>query len=786
MLKSHALAALRSFRRQPGYAALNVVGLTVGFAAAFLILFAVQDELRKDQMHSDNLYMVLRNASFDEWATIQTWTAAPQPLAEVMRTEYPEVEMAAMHRYEGPQVLAVDEQQFWSDGYWVEPAFLEMFTFPLLAGDPATALEDPDGIVLTEALVAKLFGADVAPETAMGRSVRFNDATARVTGVAADLPSTSSMEFEWLMPAAELYSRSEWLMSWENNAMSLFVTLREDADIDALNQKMSDVLVERGNVEYSTAFVQRFSDRYLRSTYENGVQAGGGITAVRMFSLIAVLLLALAGINFTNLATARATRRAGEIGVRKTMGATRGSLMQQFLSESVLMALVAFGVAIALVVGFAGPLGDMLGKELVFGTVPLWIWGGFAAVAVGVGLFAGLYPAVVLSRFSPSKVIKGGQKGGLALRRGLVVFQFAASVVLIIGTLAMAAQLRYMQTRDIGLEREGLVTMALRDGAKSEFPAFRQALLDNPSIAAVGTANSSPLMIGSSTEDVEWDGKDPSNSASFSVMSVDTDAIDALGMTMADGRAFSSEMVADSSNYILNEAAVELMGLEAPVGEQIALWEDRGEVIGVVKDFHMRPMMGETGPTIFWLASPEDSYWATAFVRPAPGQTEQALAHLEATTAAFSPAYPFDYTFLDDEFDQIYQGPRQLGSLAGLFAGIAALIAGLGLVGLAAFAAEQRRKEVGVRRVLGASVAGVVALLSRDFLLWVALACVIAIPLASLIVDRLLGTFAYRVDLGLTPFALATLGALVIALLAAGSQALRAATADPIHALRSD
>ena len=786
MLKSHALAALRAFRRQPAYTALNVVGLTVGFAAAFLILFAVQDELRKDQMHSDNLYMVLRNASFDEGRTIETWAAAPQPLAEVMRTEYPEVEHAAMMRWEGEQVLAAGDRQFWSGGYWVDPAFLEMFTFPLLAGDPATALAAPDGIVLTEALVAKLFGADAAPQAVMGKSVRFNDHTARVTGVAEDLPNTSSMEFEWLMPAAEFYARNEWVASWENNAMSLFVTLREDADIDLLNQKMSDVLVERGNVEYSTAFVQRFSDRYLHGTYENGVQAGGGITAVRMFSLIAVLLLALAGINFTNLATARATRRAGEIGVRKTMGATRGSLMRQFLSESVLMALVAFGVSIALVVGFAGPLGDIVGKELAFGTVPLWIWGGFVAVAVGVGLLAGVYPAVVLSRFSPSKVIKGGQKGGLALRRSLVVFQFAASVVLIIGTLAMAAQLRYIQTRDIGLEREGLVMMSLRDGAKSEYPAFRQALLDHPSIASIGVTNSNPLTIGSSTEDVEWDGKDPSNSASFSVMSVDTDAIDALGMTMADGRAFSPEMVADSANYILNEAAAELMGLEAPVGEQIALWEERGEVIGVVKDFHMRPMMGETAPTIFWLASPEDSYWATAFVRPAAGQTEQALAHLEATTEAFSPSYPFDYTFLDDEFDQLYQGPRQLGSLAGLFAGIAALIAALGLVGLAAFAAEQRRKEVGVRRVLGASIAGVVALLSRDFLLWVALACAIAIPVASVVVDRLLDTFAYRVDLGVTPFVLAAVGALVLALVTAGSQALRAATADPIHALRSE
>ncbi|MEO0558572.1 MAG: FtsX-like permease family protein, partial [Bacteroidota bacterium] len=391
-----------------------------------------------------------------------------------------------------------------------------------------------------------------------------------------------------------------------------------------------------------------------------------------------------------------------------------------------------------------------------------------------------------LARFNPASVLRGGRKGGMALRRGLVVFQFAASVVLIVGTLTVAAQTRFLVDRDIGLDRDGVVMMQLRDGAQENYGAFRQSLLRDPSITHVGTTNSNPLWLGSSTEEVEWDGKDPDNSASFYVMSVDTEALDALGMTLADGRAFSPELVADSSNYIVNEAAARLMGMEVPVGERLALWEDEGEIVGVVRDFHMQPAMSETEPTVLWLQAPRESSWAMAFVRIAPGRTEEALAHLQATAETYTPDTPLDYTFLDEAYSDIYQTQRQLGTIAWFFAAVAALIAGLGLVGLAAYAAEQRRKEVGVRRVLGASIAAVVGLLSRDFLVWVGLACAIAIPVASVLVNRWLDGFTYRVDLGLGPFVLAALAALVLALVTAGSQALRAAMADPVQALRSD
>ncbi|MEM1056626.1 MAG: ABC transporter permease [Bacteroidota bacterium] len=784
MLKHSLLITLRSFARQPGYTALNIGGLTVGLAAAFLLGFAIQDELRMDQMHSDRLYSVFRSASFDG-STIETWNAAPQPMAEVMRTDFPEVEHALMLRYEGEQVLAVDDQPFWAEGYWTDSAFFEMFAFPLLAGDPATALADPDGIVLTETMASRLFGAGIAPGDLTGRAVRFNDHEARVTGVAADLPQTASMDFEWIVPASEFYSRNEWVESWDNNAMTLFVTLREGADVDAINRRMTEVLKEHSNIEDATAFARQYSSVYLRGTYENGVQAGGRIETVRIFAIIAVLLLALACINFTNLATARASRRADEIGVRKSLGATRSGLLGQFLGESVAMALIAFVAALAVFAILVGPFGTLLQKEFSVSELRLGMVVGFFGVAVASGLLAGIYPAVVLARFSPARALQGEHRGGLTLRRGLVVFQFAASVVLIVGTLAVVTQLHYLQNRDIGLDRDGLLSVALRDGAKQQYSAFRQTLLEDPAITHVGTANNNPLWMGSSTEHVDWQGKDPESSMSFWVMGIDADAIDALGMEMADGRAFSAEIASDSLRYIINEAAARRMGLQAPVGEEIALWEETGEVVGVVKDFHMRPMAA-VEPTVFWLDDPETSDWVRAYVRTAPGQTEAALARLDAAFETFSPDYPLDYLFMDEEYDRMYQGERQLGTLAGGFAAIAAFIAGLGLLGLAAYAAEQRRKEVGVRRVLGASLASVVGLLTREFLVWVGLACLVALPVAYLLAERWLSQFEYRTALGAGPFVFAALAALAVGVLAAGTQAMRAALMDPVHALRSE
>ncbi|MEL6443447.1 MAG: ABC transporter permease [Bacteroidota bacterium] len=786
MLKNTLIAALRAFRRQATYSALNLTGLAAGFAAAFLILYAVQDELRMDQMHSDDLHQVLRTASFDGGATVLTWTVAPQPLAEELRASYPEVEHATMLRYEGEQVVAAGAEKFWVSGFWTDEPFFEMFAFDLLAGDPATVLTQPDGIVVTEGLVQKLFGPEAQPQDAMGQAVRLNDHEARVTGVAADPPAGASMAFEWIAPASEFYARNAWVKDWGNNAMELYVTLRPDADIAALNRTMTDLLLERDDLDVTTAFAQRYSERYLHGAYDNGVLVGGRIDGVRTFSIIAALLLALACINFTNLATARATRRAGEIGVRKSMGATRWSLMRQFLSESVLMALVAFAAAVVLFSLLATPFGTLLDKDLGAVSLPGWMWLGFLGVAVLAGIAAGLYPAVVLSRFSPVKILQGERKGGLALRRSLVVFQFAASVVLIVGTLAVAAQLDFIQTRDIGLDREGLIMAPLRDGATANYDAFRSALVDDPAITNVGTAHSNPLQMGSSTGSVEWRGKDPSVAASFHYMGIDAEAIHALGMEMAAGRAFSAGIASDSSNFIINETAARLMGFEAPVGERITLWEGEGEIVGVVKDFHMRAAGSATSPTIFWLASPRESSWALGFVRTAPGQADAALTRLAAATETFSPAYPLDYRFLDDEYNRIYQDERQLGTMAWWFAGIAMLIATLGLVGLAAYAAEQRRKEIGVRRVLGASVAGLVGLLSRDFLIWVGLACAVAVPVAMLLINRWLAGFAYRVELGVTPFAVAVLGALLLALVTAGSQAVRAATANPVQSLRSE
>ncbi|MEM6327056.1 MAG: ABC transporter permease [Bacteroidota bacterium] len=784
MLKHHLLIALRSFNRQRGYTALNVAGLAVGLAAAFFVMLGVEYERSVDAFQSDRLYMARQHVSFDEGQTIQTWSATPQPLAEALETDVPQVERAAMVRFGGENVLASGSTPLLAEGIWADDDFFEIMAFPVLAGSAPTALARPDAIVLTEGLAQRLLGA--TPTEALGQTVRFdNRHDATVTAVVADVPRTSSLEFEWVLPAEEFYARNEWVLSWDNNAMFLFASLAPGADVEAINAQIAGLRQVNSGFENSTLFLDPFRENYLYGEYENGVQTGGRILYVQIFTVIAVLVLLIAGVNFTNLSTARATRRATEIGVRKTMGATRASLVRQFLGEAVLLALAAFVLATLIVVACLGGFNRIAGTEVVLADIGLGAVGLGLLVAIGVGLLAGAYPAIVLSGFSPSRSVREDRMSGLALRRGLVVAQFAASVVLITGTFAVAGQMQYIQNRDIGLEREDVITMQLQGGALDQFDAFQSEVLASPAISAVSVADNNPLSIGSSTEAPEWSGGQDVSDEVFFVLAVHYDFVETMGMEMNAGRAFSRESIADSSNFLLNEAAVRALGMTEAVGESITFWGETGQVVGVVEDFHMQTVHSSVKPTILYL-DPDPSGWQRLFVRAEPGQTAAALSHLRSVSTTFSPEYPFATRFLDEEFDTYYESERQFGALAGVFAAVAAFIAGLGLLGLAAYAAEQRRKEVGVRRVLGASLASVVGLLTRDFLAWVGLACLVAVPVAYLIAEEWLNQFEYRISLGAGPFLSAAVAALVVAVLAAGTQAMRAALADPVHALRSE
>ncbi|NNE71450.1 MAG: FtsX-like permease family protein, partial [Rhodothermales bacterium] len=535
----------------------------------------------------------------------------------------------------------------------------------------------------------------------------------------------------------------------------------------------------------SDVFFYPIARKYLYSDFENGVQVGGRIEYVRAFALVAFLIVLIASINFMNLATARSSARAREIGVRKTIGASRGSLAAQFMGESLLKAAIAFVIAIGIVGLLMSSFNELTGKAVTLGSflaeVPL-----FLAIAIGTGLLAGTYPAIYLSAFSVTGVFRkqsAASGKGSGLRKGLVVTQFAMSIILIVGTLTVYRQLDYIQTKDLGIERDNVVMVRLEGAIRTQYETFKRELLQVDGIAAVSTSNVNPLQIGNDTIGVEWEGKDPSNNTLFWNGAVGYDFTETLGIQLTQGRDFSPEFATDTTNYVINWRAAEAMGMDNPIGQQITFWEVPGTIVGVMEDFHMGSMYFPIRPVIF-RHRPDTG--GSMYVRVEGGKTRQALEGLERLYAQFNPEYLLNIRFMDDEFDESYRNETVLGTLSNIFALVAVFIACLGLFGLASFTAERRGKEIGIGKVMGASVPHVALLLSREFLLLVGAAFVIAAPIAYLVMDDWLADFAYRVEMGMGVLLAAGVATMVIAWATVSYQSIRCALMDPVATLRSE
>ena len=789
MLTSYLKTALRFFRRQKGYATLNVVGLAVGLACAFFILLWVQDERRVDRFHDDveQLYVVKRHMKFTN-GDIVTAQSVTVPAAAELEAGFPEIEHAELVSFRREIVIAQGDHASREEGIWADSAFFDIFSFPLLAGDPATALAAPDGIVLSERL-AEVFFPGERHDDVIGQTVRVDDrADFRVTGVAAEAPDYSTLQFDWVIPFAEFRARNAWVEHWGNSGNKIFIRLRDGADHRAVSAKIRTLIGD--NFEDSTPtdlFLQPFGDQYLYNKFDNGQQVGGRIEYVRIFSVVALFLVLIACINFMNLATARAGQRAREIGVRKSLGASRGRLVGQFLSEAVLTAIGAFALAALTVTVLLPAFNEVAGKAVSLAALGAGTWALFFAIAIGAGLLAGSYPALVLSGFDPARVLRGGDapQGGVGLRKFLVVAQFAASILLIVGTFVVSGQLDYIQSKNLGLDRDNVIAFNLEESARERFSTFQQSLRDRPGIEGVSAASSLPFSIGNSTTDPVWEGKDPDSETLFHALQTHYGFTETMRMELVAGRTFSPAFGADSVNFVVNETAARVMGMDAPVGEALSMWGRDGQIVGVVKDFHMASLYEPIEPTIILLEPEADNLWLVT-ARLSAGQTSEGLASVQEAFATFNPGVPFDYEFLDAQFGEMYESEQRIATLANVFAVVAAFIACLGLLGLAAYAAQRRRKEIGVRKVLGASVTNVVGLLSRDFLTLVLVACALTLPLAYLGAERWLSDFAFRADLGAGPFVLAGSAALVLAALTVGVQAYRAASADPVQSLRSE
>ena len=786
MLRNYFTIAFRNFWKHKMFTFINIFGLALGIACSILMALWVRDELRHDRFHTggDRIYQVMTNMQQTE--KITTWSNTPQPLQPILNTRYPDVEQTAvMQGGQQSTLFTVAERRIQEQGYYGSPSLFTLFSFPLVQGDTSTALKDINSIVISEALAAKLYGSDWAQQNLVGTLLTIDDEDPlKIGGVFQDIPTYSSLQFEFIRPLAR-YLQDQGEMHWGNYYFNTYVQLRPGTDPAAFESKIRDLIVDNHpQVDEGVAlFLHPFEKQYLYSNFENGENTGGRIAFVRIFSVVAVLILLIACINFMNLATAQSSQRAKEIGIRKAVGAFRGSLILQFIGEAVLLAGMALLLALLFVFLLLPVFNELTGKAV---TVDLshpanWLLG--LGLVLLTGLLAGSYPALFLSSFNTVRVLKGNLAshfGAANLRKALVVFQFALSMLMIIGTLVVHRQVRYIQTKDLGLERDHLVYTSLGN-AREHYETLRNGLLRNPGIVNVTSSNQNPLTVNNSTSDPTWDGKSDDDGAIFYIINTDLGFLETMRMELKEGRDFSAEFGTDTANYIINETAARVMGMEQPVGQNLEFWSQPGQIIGVVKDFHLQSLHVPIEPLILRYAP--DYNWML-YVRTRAGETQQAIAALEDVHTQYNAAYPFEYHFMDDEFDRMYRSEQVMGRLANYFAIIAVVISCLGLFGLASYAATRRTKEIGIRKALGASVTSIVLMLSGSFVRLVLIGFAVAAPLAYFLMQRWLDNFAYRTDVALWVFVVAGVVGLVIALLTISYRSFRAAQINPVEALR--
>ncbi|MBF9253436.1 ABC transporter permease [Pontibacter sp. 172403-2] len=787
MFKNYLKMAYRNLMRHKVFSLINILGLALGMTCSILILLWVQDEISFDRFHADadNLYRVMEIQHYPGGDDL-TIDANPGPLAEALEAELPEVKHAVRSTtWDWKQLFTLNDKVLKVNGRYADPEFFEMFSFPLLHGDAAQALKQPNSVVISETVAKQFFD---SPADAMGKIFKINnDKSYKVTGVFKDVPKNSSMQFDYVMPVADWINSpgNDWLNGWESNALRTFVQLQPGTDIDALNAKIRPIIKNHSKDSKTELFVQPVKDMYLHGDFRSGKEGGGRIEYVRLFIVVAIFILVIACINFMNLATARSAKRAKEVGVRKAIGASRPALIRQFMVESVLVAFLALFVAVNLVGILLPQFNDLTGKFIELNlTDPQFILL-LLAVAVLTGVISGSYPAFFLSAFDPAIVLKGTiklNKNVAVFRKGLVVFQFILSALLIISTLVVYLQLHYIRTKNIGLNRENLVYVPIEGEINNRYEVIKRELLNTPGVLAVTAANQNPLMVGNSTGSVSWKGKDPNADILFSVMTVDYDFLKTMGITLKEGRSFSKEYGTDTAAFIVNEEAARLMQMKNPVGEWLQ-WGNEGHIIGVIKNFHSTSIHVPTQPVILRLQPKEEN---TLFARIAPGQTTEALGAMEKILKRYNPAFPFEYHFMDDDFERMYKSEAIIGALTKYFAGIAIFISCLGLFGLALFTAEQRTKEIGIRKVLGASVSSIVLMLSKDFLKLVLIANLIALPLGWYFMSGWLNDYADRTELSWWIFAAAFVATFLIAMLTLSFHAIKTAVATPVTSLRTE
>lgn len=787
MLKNYVTTAIRNFLRQKVYTFLNIAGLTIGIASSLLIFLWVQDERNVDRFHEKDaqIYQILRNMYLAE-EQILTTQAVPQPVKPELENAYPEVDQVTLIGWDIEYLITREDFQFRETGKYVSPEFLEIYSYPVILGDPASALDEPNNIMISKPLAVKIFGQNWRDRNILGTALRLNhEEDFAVSGV-FEVPASSSLEFDWLISARKYISENSWVENWGNGGFRMAFTFHEGADPEAfIDKAQHEVNNHTNNGSDERLMIQRYSDRYLLGTYENGVLVGGRIDNVRILSIVAVFILIIACINFMNLSTARSSRRAQEIGLRKVMGARRGALGIQFLTESLVISFFSVILAVMVVSVTLPYFNNLSGKTMVIDLLAPGTWLLLGAIALMTGVLAGSYPALLLPAFKITTALKGTishSRGATFFRRVLVVFQFAVSIILIIGTITVFNQMEYIMNKNLGMDRENLVFIEMEGQTRQNFESYKNELLRIPEVKSVTSTSGNPLSYGRSSSSPSWDGKDPDMNVEMNILMVSQDMVETMDMHIIDGRDFNANYGLDSANYLINEEAARIMGFENPVGQNLSCWGVDGQIVGLLKNFHMSSMYNQIEPLVIRY-DPQNTY--LAFVR-VQGDTQDALLAIEKVTRSMNPEYPFQYEFLDAEYAATYRSEQTISVLANIFAFITIVISCLGLFGLSSYSAELRTRELGIRKVHGANVLRLVLMLSREFSFLIVAAFVIAAPLAWYVASNWLDRFVFHTTLSWGIFVTAGLGALGIAFLTVSYKSYKAAASNPIDTLKEE
>jgi putative ABC transport system permease protein len=785
MIKNYFKITFINFWKNKTQSFLNIFGLGLGIACAGLIFLWVEDELNYDHsnLKHDKLFQVMENQAYE--GKVYTFPATPGPLAQGMKDELPEVKNACRTTWQQSVLFSFGNKTIYEDGLYADSSIFSLFTLPFVMGEASNAFQQKHSLVISEKMAKKFFGEE---KNIVGKRIKVDNKEEYViTAVMKDLPDNSTLKFEWLSPFTIYSDQNSWLQHWGSNGIRTFVELNSTNDFSAINKKLSNYIQSKEKGLIAKPFLLGMNDWRLRNNFQDGKQTGGAIEYIRLFSIIAWIIILIAGINFMNLSTARSEKRAREVGVRKVLGAVRGNLIAQFMGEAAFLSFLSVLLALLFIYFILPAFNSLVEKNLTIALGnPLHI-SVLLSFSLFCGVLAGSYPSFYLSSFNPVYVLKGEKikSGSVAfIRRALVVVQFTVSITLIISTLIIYRQIQHIKQRDLGYNKEKLIQLDLKGNMKKDYTFLRQSLLSTGYVENLALSMLNILYMGSSTSDITWAGKDPKKAILITQNWISPEYIKTAGIKIIQGRDFHPDPKQDSSSIILNETFAKMIDNKNSLGKILSFHSKNYTVVGVIKDIVYSDMYGKSDPIVF-ICYPDNYNFMYLRLKPAVN-IESALEKIRTIVSNENPGFPFGFHFLDDNFQEIFKTEVLVGKLSSIFAILAIIISCLGLFGLAAYTGESRTKEIGIRKVLGASVSGITGLISWDFLKLVLISSIIAFPLAWWVMYKWLQEYAYRIEITWGVFLIAGATALLIAMLTISFQAIKAALSNPIKSLRTE